>query len=279
MNLLKFYKVDIWIRNLGIPFIGILSLEIFPNPLYVAIILLQLAFLQAFSFAINDYFDSKIRKEKTYMSSLFKIYSSYIVLFFCIVPLILLIITFFIFHGNLVFLLLYIIIYDILYEVPPFRLKKSSFFSLISSPISLVLLLYLYAYLSFTSTFSIRAIAFLIIFFFYMAFHEMIHQIAHSKREKVLPKVLGMKGGIKIAQVLLSIPILVSIFAILLGPARNYIFVITLGFSILRIYKLCKIKLSPEEFEKIKISWHKFYSVHEGIIYVIFLALAHFGIF
>jgi hypothetical protein len=271
IDILKLYRPDIWVRNLGVPLIGMLNLGFFPNPFYAITILFQLAFLQAYSFAINDYFDAKIRKEENYIAHMLKIYPSFKVMFLCILPLIFLIFTLFVFHGNLILLVLYIFLYDILYELPPFRLKKNFFFSILVSPISLVLLPFLYAYLSFANAFSMKAISFLIILFFYMAFHEIIHQMAHSRKEKVLPKKIGIKGGIKIAQLSLLIPILSSIISIGLNPLVNYIFVITIVFSVFRIYKLLKIELKSNAFEKIKNSWHKFYSVHEGILYVVFL--------
>lgn len=273
INILKFYNVNNWIRNLGVPLIAILNLNYFPNPLYLVVILLQIALLQGYSFAINNYYDAKIRKEKNYIAYMLKIYLSHKVLFLCILPVIFLILTLSIFHGNLILLLLYTLIYDFLYEIPPFRLKRSSFFSIISSATSLVLIPYLYAYLSFTNVFSIKAVIFLFILFFYMAFHEVIHQMAHLKKEKVLPKTLGIKKGIKVAQLLLLIPILFSIIAIVLNPVQNYIFIITILFSVFRIYKFFNIELKPNTFEKIKYSWHKFYSVHEGILYVILLIL------
>jgi len=273
MNLLKFYAPDQWIRNLGMPLIAILTLGFLPNLFYAAIIMLQLAFLQAFSFAINNYYDAKIRKEKNYLGILLKTQSSYKILFLCILPLILIALTSFISHGNIVFLLLYLFIYDFLYEVPPFRLKKSSFFSILASPLCLVALMYLYAYLAFTNTFSIKSIAFLVIFFFYMVFHELIHQMAHSKKEKILPKSLGINGGIKVVQAIISMLMIFSTVIILLNPASNYIFIITIAFSTFRIYKLFRVKPIPTSFEKIKYSWHKFYSVQEGIIYAVLLSL------
>ena len=149
-------------------------------------------------------------------------------------------------------------------------LKRNSLFSILASPICLALIPYLYAYLAFTNTFSVKAIVFLIVFFFYMAFHEIIHQIAHSKKERVLPERLGIKGGIKVAQILLLIPIFFSIIAILLDPFSNSIFVITIIFSAFRIYKLFQVEPEPSVFEKLKYTWHKFYSVPEGVSYLIF---------
>jgi len=276
MNLLKFYVPDEWIRNLGMPLIAILTLGFLPNLFYVAIILLQLAFLQAFSFSINNYYDAKIRKEKNYLGILLKTQSSCKVLLLCILPLILIALTSLIFHGNIVFLLLYLFIYDFLYEVPPFRLKRSSFFSLLASPLCLVVLMYLYAYLAFTSIFSIKSIAFLVIFFFYMVFHELIHQMAHSKKEKILPKSLGINGGVKMVQAIISMLMIFSTVIILLKPATNYIFVITIAFSTFRIYKLFTMKPTPASFEKIKHNWHKFYSVQEGLLYLVLLLLSYF---
>ena len=275
LNFFKFYNVGAWIRNLGIPLIGILSLGFVPNLIYVIIILLQLALLQAWSFSINNYFDARIRKEKNYIASLLEVYSSKKILFLCVLPLIFLIFSFFVFRGNIIFLIIYIFLYDFLYEFPPFILKRSSFFSILASPICLTLLPYLYAYLSFTNMFSIKSITFLVILFFYMAFHEIIHQVAHSEKEKVLPKSLGIKGGIRVTKFILLVPVFISIAVIALDFEKNLIFMITIIFSIFRLRKLSKIQPKPEAFQKIKYSWHKFYSVHEGFLYIIFLILSN----
>jgi hypothetical protein len=47
---------------------------------------------------------------------------------------------------------------------------------------------------------------------------------------------------------------------------------ITPIFSLLRIYKLSKIPLKPENIEKMR---DKFYFTYEGIIYVSFLVFSH----
>lgn len=276
MNLLKFYRFDVWIRNLGISLIGILSLSHIPNSLLALIPLIQLFLLQSYSFSMNNYEDFKFRKEKNYIARLLKAgYDKKTIIFLCFLPLVILMLTIIYFDGVFLLLLAYIVLF-FLYDSPYARLKKNWILSIIINSLCLALILYVYPYMFFSSTFTVLAITFSIIFFFYMAFHEMIHQLAHSRTEKILPKNLGMKGGVKVAQFILLIPIISSIIAILLDPSLNIIFVITIAFSIFRIYNLSKIKLDPKTFEKIKYSWHKFYSAHEGILYALFLVFMNY---
>jgi hypothetical protein len=225
---------------------------------------------------MNNYEDFKFRKEKNYIARLLKAgYDKKTIIFLCFLPLVILMLTIIYFDGVFLLLLAYIVLF-FLYDSPYARLKKNWILSIIINSLCLALILYVYPYMFFSSTFTVLAITFSIIFFFYMAFHEMIHQLAHSRTEKILPKNLGMKGGVKVAQFILLIPIISSIIAILLDPSLNIIFVITIAFSIFRIYNLSKIKLDPKTFEKIKYSWHKFYSAHEGILYALFLVFMNY---
>jgi hypothetical protein len=225
---------------------------------------------------MNNYEDFKFRKEKNYIARLLKAgYDKKTIIFLCFLPLVILMLTIIYFDGAFLLLLAYIVLF-FLYDSPYARLKKNWILSIIINSLCLALILYIYPYMFFSSTFTVLAITFSIIFFFYMAFHEMIHQLAHSRTEKILPKNLGMKGGVKVAQFILLIPIISSIIAILLDPSLNIIFVITIAFSIFRIYNLSKIKLDPKTFEKIKYSWHKFYSAHEGILYALFLVFMNY---
>jgi 4-hydroxybenzoate polyprenyltransferase len=272
IDFFKFYEIKKWIKYLGIPLIAFLCIN--PTGFYLStfvIILSQLILLFSWSFAINDYFDANIRKEKNYISKLLKLYSREKILILCVLPLILLFLSFLIYSKNFVFLLLYIFLYDLLYEFPQFRLKQNSLYSIIVCSISTGMLPFLYTYLSFSSTFSLKSLVFLFILSFYTGFHEVLHQMAHFKKERVLPKSVGLKGGIKIAHFFLLMPAVISTVALLLDFSQSSVFLITTIFSLLRIYKLSKIPLKPEKIEKMR---DKFYFTYEGIIYASFLVFS-----
>jgi 4-hydroxybenzoate polyprenyltransferase len=273
IDFFKLYDIKKWVKYLGIPLIAFLCLNPtdFDLSLFV-IILFQLILLFAWSFAINDYFDAIIRREKNYINKLLKLYHPRKILILCILPLIFLFLSFLIHSKNSVFLLLYIFLYDLLYEFPPFRLKRNFLYSIIVCSISTGMFPFLYTYLSFSSTFSLKALVFLFIFFFYTGFHEILHQMAHFKKERVLPKSIGLKGAIKIAQFFLLMPAVISTITLLLEFSQSSVFLITPIFSLLRIYKLSKMPLKPEKIEKMR---DKFYFIYEGIIYVSFLVFSH----
>lgn len=273
IDFFKLYNIKKWIKYLGIPLIAFLCANptVFDLSLFI-IILFQLILLFAWSFAINDYFDAIIRREKNYINKLLKLYPPRKIFILCALPLIFLLLSFLIHSKNSVFLLLYIFLYDLLYEFPPFRLKQNSLYSIVVCSISTGIFPFLYTYLSFSSTFSLKILIFLFIFSFYTGFHEILHQMAHFKKERVLPKSIGLKVGTKIAHFFLLMLAVISTVAILLDFSQSSIFLITPIFSLLRIYKLSKIPLKPENIEKMR---DKFYFTYEGIIYVSFLVFSH----
>lgn len=193
MDLFKFYRFDVWIRNLGIPLVGVLSLSNIPNSWIVLVPLLQLFLLQSYSFSMNSYEDCRFRKEKNYIGELLKAgFNEKIIIFLCIVPLLLLALSIIYYGGNFLLPIAYIVLF-FLYDSPHVRLKKNWILSIIINSVCLAVILYLYSYMFFSSTFTVLAITFSLVFFFYMAFHEMIHQMAHSKIEKNFTKKHGLE--------------------------------------------------------------------------------------
>lgn len=273
MNLLKFYRIASWIRNLGISIIALAAGGVTKNPFSSFLALLHVSLIQMHSFSMNDYFDHKICGEKNYIGYLLKSrnFSEKKIVALTILPLIFLSFTLLISFSIYTFLLVLYVVIFFFYQSPLARLKRYWYHSIWINSFCLGTILFLYPYLLLTKEFDSKSLVFSIIFFFYMAFHEVIHQIAHYPEERILPRKIGIEGGIKLACLFHSIPIFVSTIAIIANPIENCIFIGTPFFSIFRIYKILRVKKDYETFKKIKASWHKFYSFPEGIYYLIFI--------
>jgi 4-hydroxybenzoate polyprenyltransferase len=273
-DLKKFYKVNTWIKNLGIGIVGILSATLNPNLFYSLLILLQLSLLQMHSFSMNDYFDFKVWKERNYIGELIrkKKIKENIAIFLTLLPLVFLsFILFFLKSPYSFFPALYVFIF-FLYQSSFFRFKNHWISYLILTPTGLGIILYLYPHLFFSNSLTDKSIVFSIIFFSYVAFHEMIHMIAHMQKDKIrtLPHVIGRKRTLEFSLIFLIIPSIVAIIVLLFNPLANLIFIGTLFFSILRILKIKSLDINKTNFEEIR---NKFYGVHEGIYYITFLLL------
>lgn len=278
MNLFEFYRVDVWIRNLGITLVAIFTLDFIPNIFYALITLVQILLIQAYSFPMNNYFDYKVRGERNYIGEQLKYgVDEKLVLFLCLLPLLLLLPTL-LFLNKFLILLIFYIVFFFLYDFSGFRLKNHYLPSILINSFCLGLIPYAYPYLSLTNEISVKGIIFSLIFFCYMAFHEVVHQIAHMRMDKIksLPQVVGIKKSVEISKLFLLIPIILSLLAIYLDPVRNSIFIVTILFSTVRIFKLSRIKFNIKTFQGIRNRWDKFYSFHEGVLYIFYSLLFYF---
>jgi len=270
----KFYRVKDWIKNLGIPLIALVLVQ--KTYFFQGFFLLfQLALAFAYSFAINDFFDHFISKERNYLGNVLKQLGKRKALFLCILPLFGIFVSFIFFSSLLAIIpLTFIIILFTLYSVPPFRLKRHYILSLPINSLCIAILPFLFI-LSFYGTYPEQATVFLILFFLYIFFHEIIHQIAHFKYDKKsgirsFPVVFDFKRSLLIIKISLIIYILIVVFFIFINPYSNFIFVISILFSFYRLYKLSKTPLDLKRFSIIR---NKLYGVHEFISYLIILLI------
>jgi len=277
INLFRFYRMDYCIRNLGLGIMAILTVDSVPNPFNAFLAMIQILLIQMHSFSTNNYFDYKVWKEDNYIGKLLTSnFNQKILPVLCLAPLLFLAITIPFSDKYFFLLILYIFLFS-LYQIPPFRniFKNHYLSSIIINSICLGTILYLYPYLYLNKELHLVGFLFSLIFFFYLAFHEVIHQIAHLGQDKIysLPQAIGIKKAVKVAISFLIISILVAFYGFVISPLRNFFFSGTIGFSLFRIYKLSKIPLTKESFLKIKNSWDKFYSLQEGIYYLIVILL------
>lgn len=274
MDFYSFYRLDFCIRNLGISLIGIFS-GIYVTGSYdiflLSIILLQLILVQMNSFSMNHYFDYKEWNEDNYIKNIFNTEVSELkIIFFIFLPLVFLAATTFLISDYISLLVLYILSF-LVYQMPKVRLKKHYFSSIILNSLCLGWILYAYPYLIIVDEINLVFIIFSVIFFCYMAFHEVVHQIAHNDKDMIFSVLdrFGLVKSKRIAIFFLLIPIIVSIYGLYIDLYNHVYFLISIIFSIYRINKLISYSLSKKLFSNIRNSWHKFYSFHEGLVYLI----------
>jgi len=274
-SLYKFYRLDFCFRNLGLGIIGIFSSGPTFDVKLSLLALVNILLIQMHSFSANDLFDSKAFGEKNYITELKKTgVSVKLCLFLTLLPLIFLIATVLIYKAYSYILILYIFLFY-LYQTPPFRLKNNYLFSIAINAACLGAILFLYPYLLLANKLNPLGVFFTILFFFYLAFHELIHQIAHLGRDKIcsLPSKIGIDKTVDIARCFLVIAISTGIWGLIFVPAGKIIFIVPVVFSAMRLYKLSKIPAVQENFIKLRNRWDKFYTLQEGLTYLILLKL------
>jgi len=266
-----------WIKTLGIVMIGILCsvTEIDFSITFLTLVLCSL--LLAYAFSLNNYFDWKKCNEKNYISTLFL--PNRYKLFLCLLPLFLSFPVFYVFfkHNNfivLIFSFLFIFLYT-LYSAPP-RLKTNWKFSIFINTFCLGNLLLLIGYFSQTNIPNIFLFIFLSVYSSYLLISELLHQIAHFSKDKKckiksFPVTFGLNLTIK-TMLILQILVCCLFFLILIFTQVKLI-LISLFFSILRFFKLKKIR---NEKDASYLRDH-IYGVEEGLVYFFVLILKFFG--
>jgi 4-hydroxybenzoate polyprenyltransferase len=278
LNLLKFYRVKDWIKNLGIILIGILASEnLNVNIQKGTIALLLSSFLLAYVFSLNNYFDWKLGRERNYISELKIKKRNKLALI--LLPLFLslfLVLIFFIYEIRMVTAFLLFSVLYTFYSLPP-RLKKSWKYSLFINAFCLGPLLLWIGYFSQTNNIHKTFFIFSFIYFSYLLTSEVIHQISHIKRDKIakiesFPIVFGIKKGVKLAQLIQFIVIVFSIILMLLKQKLLLIPLAMIAFSLLRILKIRKINNYRIAY-KLR---EKMCGTHEGVFYFSILLLNFF---
>ncbi|MFH1507387.1 MAG: UbiA family prenyltransferase [Candidatus Omnitrophota bacterium] len=273
MNLFKFYRLDFCLRNLGLGLIGIFSLDKIPSIWLAALSLFQILLIQMSSFSMNNYFDYKAWKEDNYIGFLLNQgFGESLIIVLTLLPLAVLAFTIPFSNAFFVILVLYTVLFFI-YQSPLGRLKNHYFSSIVINSLCLGSILYIYPYLFLSGKISMIAGVFSIIFFLYLGFHEVIHQIAHFGKDRLysLPKVIGIRKTIMVAELFLLAAILTAIFALYVDPRKYFCFSGTIVFSLLRLYKLRKLPQIKTSFEALRNRKDKFYSFQEGVYYLLFL--------
>jgi len=261
MNPIKFYRVRDWIKNLGIPLVGILSTRLDLFSIFFSLILSSLCL--AYAFSINNFYDMKnIRNKKGF-------------LILSIIPLIIsFIISFFFSMEMLLFTLGFTILYT-LYSMNPIRLKKHWIFSLTINTFCLGVLLLLIGLYSVSNTLSLISFTFLMIYSSFILTSEIIHQIAHveeDKKERInsFPIAFGIKNSLKLVKFIQLLLLVFLLFVIFSNPKINFIFFPTIIFCFLRFVKINSLNLNDVNFSKLRT---KMYGLQEGTSYVIILIL------
>lgn len=273
MNLLRLYRVKGWCKNLGITLIGFLINSGIKIELLTPLLVASLA--QAYAFSINDFYDFQETEEQNFLGNLIKEgkFSKRKGLFFCLLPgIISLVLSAFLGLWVLLTNLLFISLYTF-YSRPLARLKKDWKFSLPINTICLGVLLFLLGY--FTGGIRLKAygIVFLLIFASYILLSELIHQISHKREDKragikSFPIEFGNELTLKVGKLTQLVPIIFSLYMILLDPFKKFFFLGVIIFSLLRILKLFKVKGKDESFKELR---NSLYGISEGI-YLLFVA-------
>jgi 4-hydroxybenzoate polyprenyltransferase len=279
MNIAKFYRLDFCFRNLGLGIIALFSLEHIPRFPQASLAILQILLVQMHSFSSNNYFDATQWGELNYINDLLQQgVNRTVLLFLTLMPLFVLILTIPFSNRWFVLLAAYLVLFA-LYHLPAARkiFKEHYLPSIVINSLCLGTILYLYPYLFLARGITMHAIAFSIIFFLYLAFHEIVHQIAHLGQDKIysLPQAIGIQGAATASVCFLWAAALVAAYMLAINPAQHFVFAATIIFCLFRVYRLRRLSPTQDVFKKIRNRKDKFYSLQEGVCYIILLGCKH----
>jgi len=273
IDLLNFYRVGDWIKVLGLVLIGYFAAtSYFEFSLIIHLIAASLS--MAFARALNNYYDTKIQKEKNYVDYVSKEIGSAKTLFLCFLPLILLIffIKFYLSSFLSLSVLLLAIALAYVYSAPPFRFRNKTFIEL---PINVI-----GGICAFAFVFLYYSLPNLLFYFFifsigwYYFIAECLHQLGDFKKDK---KVRRITTAIKLGKVkFLNMLKATSFFAFIISSIFLYKFIDTkflvlpIIFIIINFMRMLKILKLKSDFDKIRT---KIYGVEEGLLYLLSLYL------
>lgn len=274
MEILKLYRIKDWIKNIGICLVA-LTLYASQFKLLYLLPLIEFSLAYAFVFSINDFFDYKSRGERDFVYNKVKEgWNQKLIFIFDLIPLFILLPL--LFFGNLIYLSfvsLFIILFS-LYSIPPIALKRNYFLSVPINAICIGTLTFLGSYFFLKSIISSTVITFSIVFTSLIACYEIIHQISHLEKDrkmkiKSLPIVFGIRNSVKIIFILQFLSIMIALFAMFIDFNSNFIFIVTIFFSTLRIFRIYKW---DKDFGELR---SKIFGIHEVLFYIFLILFIH----
>lgn len=274
MDLLRFYRFRDWYANMGISLIGVLSTGVL-EPLLSAVLLVQIALIQMYAFSLNDYYDYRYEGEDSQVGRfLERGVSHYRVLLIVAAPLVLMV-ALAPFSGVYTLLLVAAAVLPYLYQGPA-RLKNNFVLSLLINSVGLGLLTYVYPYIVLRSQPGPLFWFFSLLFLLYMAFYEVAHQIEDGDRVSTVVDAFGFSRAMNLASTVLVTAGISGVAFAVWNPVNAPLYAGALVFNAARLWRMRGMERG--ETGRIRRSWHKFYSAHEGVFYVTVLVLGQVGV-
>jgi 4-hydroxybenzoate polyprenyltransferase len=272
----KFYRINSWIKNIGVPVLALLVTNIFHLSSFLIVLIASFLVL-SHTYSINNYYDYILTKENNFIGR--QIHSKKMTnkksLLLIFLPLLLLLFLIpFMNVLSVIFILLFILLFD-LYSCPPLRLKKYPL-GLLISPTCLVTFLFFYSYFLVTNNLTQKAILLFTILYSYLTFSSLLHEIAHGnidKKNKLksIPNIFGRQRSLTLAKIILIFSTFILIVGLIINFKENYIFIGSIIFNLLRYKKISKpvnnfVLLRSEVF-----------GFEEGLYYLIIISLQNLG--
>jgi len=274
IDLLKFYRVRDWIKNLGLCFIGFVAAQaVSPNHsvhslIALASVVFYLGLGYAVAFSVNNFYDFQFQKEENYAKYLVGHMGKAYCLGLTAVPFLLMSVVY-LKSGYPPFHLIFLatIVY-ILYSIPPFRLKRHFILSIPINAFYIGSISIVAGYLTVTDRLSQDALALAAIFTFYPAFAEIVHQMADVRSDKKagiksMPAVFGIAKTVRIAanaQLMLATAITTMVIAGFIHP-------VYLGAALFSLLRFLKISGTSES-EDSKTLTNQLFGTYEGAYFL-----------
>lgn len=273
LDLARFYRLKTWYRNMGIAVIGVLASPVL-DPVTAALSVLQVFLIQLHSFSMNDYYDHLSWDEENYVGRLLERGTGRKTMLALMVGPLALATALYPWTGTPTVLLPVYSILFYLYQGPA-RLKRHWAASILLNAVPLGWILFAYPYLVQTTQLTPEFTFFSALFLFYMAFFEIAHQVEHQEGEPEVHSLVdaaGEKFSLLAGGLLQTVPGIIGVILAVEGSLNPVLPATAAVFSLFRLYRVSG--LPGGNTGVIRRSWHKFYTVFEGGIYVAVLFLS-----
>jgi len=278
IEIIKFYRIGDWIKNLGIVLIAWMLLPTYEaNFLILSVFSVALLFSSAYS--LNDYLDFTISGEDNQMSYLInkKKVNKMLIGLLCLFPSGFLFLLIYKNFDKMLLSLIFLFLFFI-YSSTPFVFKKNLILRFLINIICIVVIPFLFV----NMFISLVNLFFIIIFASHIFSTEIIHQVAHMDEDEksglnTLPMRIGIQSSLKMF-IFTQLLLILFFSVILLNNFKdNSIFIITIVFSFFRILKILRIKkVVNVNFSKLRES---LYGWQEGLFYLFYLLFLKFHLF
>ena len=238
MNPIKFYRLPDWIKNLGIVLV---ALTINATQAQHLAVLPFAAFLFAYAFSINDYYDAKLSGETNYLHD--KLGGETLLL--CVAPAIVATIMSFLFGITVVLTSLIFLFSMWAYSCPPVRAKRIPFIDLLLNVICFGVIPYTVVLTCLGISFDTRNTILLVLFSLYVAYSEVIHQLSDLPEDikagiGSIPQLIGKRASYLLSMLFVVMPLALSVPYLYIDLASYSFLIITVGFSAIRLMVLLR---------------------------------------
>jgi 1,4-dihydroxy-2-naphthoate octaprenyltransferase len=273
-NIWEFYRMEDWVKVLGIALLGLTTLNYFLlSPLSFFLCISECSLLLAFLFSFNNFEDFLKEGEKNFIGNLIdkRRLSKNLALFLCFLPLILSLIPLYI-NFSYVHFTLYALfaIFAFGYSAPRIRLRDVPFVDVFCNVVFYYILFFI-SYFYLNNSITLEAYFYLIWITFFFSTSEILHQIDHFEKDRKNKRTstaifLGKESTIWLFKSIFLASIVVGLAILVLYPTLRIYAVVLIGSGTLKFIYFGRKISKKTNLQKLR---YNMGGMLEGIAYIL----------